>query len=294
MPCITAGTASGDSSMIDLPRSATLGDLRQRITVALDIQTPFFQLAVGASLLPLDESMVLDVAGVEDGTHVAVILGQRPLLPVLSPLFTVRLESSRRRLGFQRFSSAFTILYKLHVDLEKSCIKISLVRKNDTDHVEIDGQTGSCKGESGHWMTGSKPFQDQAFDHFELADILHDWMDRSVVISDVDKQYWSMPSDVTSPSSEGRDRSGWFVAPTSDCFELDVTAAFPASGNKGSHLHIARILVDASGNPVRAALYHAVNCSPADHLEKADPHEMASEGLSCLEEFDVTLAVGEA
>merc|ERR1712216_904170 len=93
----------------------------------------------------------------------------------------------------------------------------------------------------------------------------------------------------------GASDSGWFVAPSSDCFELYVNAPFPVSGQiEHAPLHIARVLVDASGSPVRAALYHEdanKNALPKDHVKKADVHDMAASGNFLLEEYDVMLTL---
>merc|ERR1719262_808393 len=133
MPCVTVETLSGYSKMVHLSNSATLGDLRGAIGNELDIPSKHLQLAVGAALLPHDGSMILESAGVEDGTRVSAIVRQCPPLPALSSTFKVELQSSRMRLGFRRNSSAFTMIYKLQVDVEKSLIWASLIRKNDTD-----------------------------------------------------------------------------------------------------------------------------------------------------------------
>merc|ERR1719161_1445709 len=96
--------------------------------------------------------MILESAGVEDGTRISAIVRQCPPLPALSSTFEVELKSSRMRLGFQRNSSAFTMIYKIQADIERSHISTSLIRKNDTDHFEFDGQKGSWKGDHGHWI----------------------------------------------------------------------------------------------------------------------------------------------
>lgn len=59
-------------------------------------------------------------------------------------------------------------------------------------------------------------------------------------------------------------------------------------------MHIARVLVDASGSPVRAALYHEDakrNVLPKDHVEKADVYDMAGANYFLLEEYDVMLTL---
>merc|ERR1719420_782551 len=99
-------------------------------------------------------------------------------------------------------------------------------------------------------------------------------MDRAQVVFDSEKQLWTMPSR----DAETKGEHGWFVAPSSECFELYVNAPFPISGPRslGSGLHIARVLIDASGNPVRAALYHwnpewkEGEVAAEDHMQKAD------------------------
>merc|ERR1719235_1695275 len=123
-------------------------------------------------------------------------------------------------------------------------------------------------------------------------------MDRAEVVFDSEKQLWTMPSKgaitkLTEDEEKQVGESGWFVAPSSDCFELYVNAPLPVSGlAERNPLHIARVLVDASGNPVRAAIYHEdckQNASPKDHVQKADVHDIAQGGNFLLEEFDVTL-----
>merc|ERR1712025_435319 len=129
-------------------------------------------------------------------------------------------------------------------------------------------------------------------------------MDRAEAVFDSEEQLWTMPSEgaltkLTEDEGEEEEVSenGWFVAPSSDCFELYVNAPFPVSGlAERNPLHIARVLVDASGNPVRAAIYHEdgkQNVSPKDHMQKADVHDIARGGNFLLEEFDVTLTNDE-
>jgi len=299
MPCVTVETLSGHSKIVDLSSSATLGDLRGAIGVELDVPSKYLQLAVGAALLPHDGSLALESAGVEDGTQVSAIVQQCPPLPALSSTFKVELKSSRMRLGFHRNSSKFTMVYELQVDVEKSLIWASVIRKDDTDHWEFDGNKGSWKGDRGHWMGGTTQIQEQPLPCFHLGDLLHDWMDRAEVVFDSEKQLWTMPSeDAITKLTEDEEgmqvgENGWFVAPSSDCFELYVNAPFPVSAlAERNPLHIARVLVDASGNPVRAAIYHEDserNVSPKDHVQKADVHDVARPFNFLLEEFDVTL-----
>jgi len=303
MPCVTVATLSGNSKIVDLSSSATLGDLRSAIGVELDVPSKYLQLAVGAALLPHDGSMVLESAGVEDGTHVSAIVQPRPPLPALSSTFKVELTSSRMRLGFHRNTSKFTMVYELQVDVEKSLIWASVMRKDDTDHWEFDGKKGSWKGDRGFWMSGTTQIQEQPLPCFHIGDLLRDWMDRAEAVFDSEKQLWTMPSEgaitkLTEDEEEiGEEKevgeNGWFVAPSSDCVELYVNAPFPVSAlNERNPLHIARVLVDASGNPVRAAIYHEddkQNVSPKDHVQKADVLDMARGGNFLLEEYDVTL-----
>lgn len=303
MLCVTVETLSGHSKIVDLSSSATLGDLRGAIGVELDVPSKYLQLAVGAALLPHDGSLVLESVGVEDGTQVSAIVQQCPPLPALSSTFKVELKSSRMRLGFHRNSSQFTMVYELQVDVEKSLIWASVIRKDDTDHWEFDGKKGSWRGDRGHWMSGTTQIQEQPLPCFHLGDLLRDWMARAEAVFDSEKQLWTMPSQgaitklTEDEDEQGEEEevgeNGWFVAPSSDCFELYVNAPFPVSGlAKHNPLHIARVLVDASGNPVRAAIYYDYgeqNVSPKDHVQKADVHDIARFGNFLLEEFDVTL-----
>lgn len=287
MPCVTVETLSGESKMVDLSSLTTLGDLRGAIGRELDVPAKHLQLAVGPLLLPHDESVMLEAAGVEDGARVSAIVRQCPPLPAIPSVFEVKLQSSRMRLGSNRNSSAFTMVYTIGLDVPKSHVQASVMRKNDTDHLEFDGQKGCWKGDRGHWMAGTTPIEEQPLACFHLGDVLRDWMDSAEVVFDSEKQLWSMPIDGALKKGE----LGWFVAPSSDCFELYVNAPFPVRAPHDS-LRIARVLVDASGNPVRAALYHENaknNVPPKDHLEKADVNDMSRDGNFLLEEFDVSL-----
>jgi len=306
MPCITVDTLSGHSVMVNLSSSATLNDLWGAIGAQLDVPSKHLQLSLGESLLPADKSIMLEAAGIESDTRISAIVRQGPSLPVLPNAFEVNLSSSRMRLGAHRNSSAFTMIYNLKVDVCKNHVQASVVRKSDTDHFEFDGHKGCWKGSHGHWMAGTTQIEEQALPCFDLKDVLRDWMDRAEVVMDVEKQLWTMPlGDVAKNEGDLPDENPktlfplqveWFVAPSSDCFELYVNAPFPVSGPRSSSLHIARILVDASGIPVRAALYHQDSNDrgtrkvvPSEHLEKADVQDMARAGNSLLEEYDVTL-----
>eukprot|EP00746_Dinoflagellata_sp_MGD_P002954 gnl/MRDRNA2_/MRDRNA2_105761_c0_seq1.p1 gnl/MRDRNA2_/MRDRNA2_105761_c0~~gnl/MRDRNA2_/MRDRNA2_105761_c0_seq1.p1 ORF type:complete len:326 (+),score=56.14 gnl/MRDRNA2_/MRDRNA2_105761_c0_seq1:108-980(+) len=289
--------------MVDLSSSATLGDLRGAIEVQLDVPSKYLQLAVGESLLPSDASMMLETAGIEADTRVSAIVRQHPLLPKLPNVFELKLNSSRMRLGMHRNSSAFTMIYTLKVDIPKSHVCSSLMRKNDTDHFEFDGQKGCSKGSHGHWMAGTTELQEHSIPCFELKEVLCGWMDRMEVIFDKEKQLWAMPSEgrnkaereTQTLTTKVADKDGWFVAPTPDCFELYVNAPFPVSG-KCSSLYVSRILIDASGFPIRAALYHLDEVrnigpkEPREHIEKADVDDMARHGNTALEEYDVALS----
>jgi hypothetical protein len=275
--------------MVDLSSAATLGDLKGAIEVQLDVPSKYLQLAVGESLLPSDRSMMLEAAGVEAGTRVSVIVRQHPPFPCLPDSFELKLNSSRMRLGYNRNSSAFTMIYTVNVDLPKSHVRTSLMRKNDTDFYEFDGQKGCWSGSHGHWMAGTTQIQEQAMPCFVVSDILRPWMDNVEVVLDKEKQLWTIPSE----DSKKADKVGWFVAPSSECFELYVNAPFKALPESHNELYVARVLIDASGFPVRAALYHkdgnSNSTEPKEHLEKADVEDMARHGNYALEEYDVTL-----
>jgi hypothetical protein len=198
------------------------------------------------------------------------------------------------------------MLYELQVDVEKSLIGATMMGKSDSDHIQFYGKKGSWNSEHGHWMAGTTQIEEQPLPCFHLGDLLRDWMDRAEVVFDSEKQLWTMPSEgaTTKLAEDGEKQgerkevggNGWFVAPSSDCFELYVNAPFPVSGRTvRNRIRIARVLVDALGNPMRAAIYHEddeqnhENVSPRGHVKKADVHYMAQPGNFLLEEYDVTL-----
>jgi len=290
MLTIAAETLDGRPVTVECPSSATVGDLRRSIGASLDVPYQQLQLTVGSSLLPADESALLEAAGIEDGTRVSAVVRSRPPLPALADTLKVELLSSRMRLGSRRNSSAFTMIYTLQMDLVKSSVHACMMRKNDNDVVELDGRKGTCKGQRGHWMAGDTQVDEAPLFSFDLAEVLHQWMDKAEVISDSAKQLWTLPSE----GMDLKGSEGWFVAPSADCVELYVDAPFPVSnpgaGSKAS-LRIGRVLLDASGSPVRAALYHTRNSNveTQELMPKADVEDMARDGDTSFEEYDVKL-----
>jgi len=272
--------------------SSTLGDLRARISAAFSVSPRHFKLILETIVLPADDAIMLEKAGVFDGARLTVVHGPRPPNMEIPLKFMFQLVSSRVRLGYHCFSSSFSIVYEFTVDVAANHLSGKVIRKSDTDEVEIDGKLGCSKGARGHWMAGSTSFQ-HAWPTFDLAALLRKHIDEAEIVLEPELRLWDGIQD---QDVHTRSRcEGWFVAPSPDCIELSVDSEFPLSADEVS---LARVLINSAGHPLRVALFHNggepyCHRTPTAALlpgqfPKADPAAIARAGDPVYEEYDVT------
>jgi len=279
---VAVSTLSGQAAEVELRSAATVGELRAAVWSAfgLDSGSSELRLALGDVVLAAGDAAPISEVGVVDGSRITAVLRARTRLMPVPPHFRVVLTSSRRRLGFNSFSSAFTECYHITVNAQASRISGVFVRKNDSDKIEIDGQLGKRSGTTGHWMTGDRVFESDVAT-FDLAPLLTEWADRIEEVPEDEPHVWVEPGLAEPPH--------WFAA-VCGCTELRVDLLVPVLP-RGDPIVLARLLVDAEGRPVRAALCDAGDRH--DHeprpegVRRANPQDMARGGQASLEEFDV-------
>jgi len=285
---VVALTLSGQRTVVPVRADATLGDIKDAIAAQLAV--PSRELVIAHDTIPLDclHRLAFDDVGIEIGAEINVVYRPFPPLIELPSQFHINLVSTRRRLGKGVYSSAFHILYNLKMDLENSSLSASVSRKNDTDTVAMNGKTGIRSGETQHWMTGSQPFEYQG-PCFDLKALISQWFQRCEPVHNPDLQLWT--------TNEVAETDGWFLRPKEECFELYVNAPLPGL-TRTPDLRLARVLLNTSGRPIRAALNHAREESPrrrrdddkgGDCVRSANPMDMARDGQSACEEYDVAV-----
>jgi len=287
---ITASMLSGRSCSFTAFEHDSMLQLRHRISAGLGLEQCSMHLAHnGNALSESDRVSTVGEAGLVDGSHVEVGVRSWTKPMQVPPRCCLTLEARKRYA-----SSAFTIRYVFAVDVANSEVGVQMWRKNDHDTYQFNTVLGTCKGRRQHWMCGDTPSERELGVSWPLADMLQDWLLHAMPVFAEADRFWKLPAEVevADPAEDkasitakrrGWERynaeefesarpiaspnvPGWFVAPSNDCTELVVNTSL-------SVIQLLRVLVDAQGRPVRAAVFTA--CPNHDQVE----------------EYDVTLAV---
>jgi len=277
---ITAAMMSGHSVSTSLPSQSSIAQLQQALveTFGLDVRGGDMHIIFGGCDLAEGNSevMTLEQAGLMDGAHVDVGIKSWTRPMQIPPCLELELYGMRAAK-----SSAFTIRYNLHFNLPENEFRAEFWRKNDHDKVKINTLAGTLQGTRQHWMAGDAPHESKLDINMPLATLLADWTAKCQPVFDQADRFWKTPEEIANARSTPkptpharRRRSGfditeckplygspdWFALPSTDCTELIVNAT------PMCNMTIFRVLLDADGCPIRAALL--ADCPNHDQVEE--------------------------
>lgn len=224
--------------------------------------------------VPLQQATTLGDTNICDGDRITVVhAGFEPLVP-LPEFFKLSLTSVRERLH-RGYSSAFTIVYKIEANIPEGRMSIEPWRKNDHDKTVYDCKACIKKCMTSHWMSGQRT-HDSKLDDDPLSSFVASWSAPCIRVKEASERFWRNTDALeTHPNPEFDDDEkqdypnhnavpGWFVALSEDCIELMVDV--PILGRNS----ICRLLIDAEGRPVRAALKGCKASSSHQDIEEYD------------------------
>eukprot|EP00930_Biecheleria_cincta_P082595 TRINITY_DN72304_c0_g1_i1.p1 TRINITY_DN72304_c0_g1~~TRINITY_DN72304_c0_g1_i1.p1 ORF type:complete len:329 (+),score=39.79 TRINITY_DN72304_c0_g1_i1:49-987(+) len=228
--------------------------------------------------VPLQQATTLVDTNICDGDRITVVhAGFEPLVP-LPDFFELTLTSVRERFG-RRYSTAFVIVYKIEANIPEGRMIIEPWRKNDHDRTVYDCKAGIVESMTSHYMCGESTAETPLADD-PLSAFAASWAAPCTRVTEDSERFWRWPvvSDSDSDAYEaapdrGRDDDkpqlypkrhavpGWFVAPSEDCTEVMVDLPIvPATrrhivpATRRQNVSIRRLLLDAEGRPLRAAV----------------------------------------
>jgi hypothetical protein len=200
--------------------------------------------------------------GLNSGDQITVMNnGFVPLVP-LPNSFVLNLTSIRQRFR-GRYSSSFTVLYKIRGSLSAEWLYFEPWRKNDHDKLLFDHQAGIMVAETSHWMAGSSTHRTSLGELNPLGKLSEAWCSPPVrIVQDADR-FWltdrssdtlveeiDVDGDQTRPNYQAV--PGWFIAPSEHLNEIEVSVPLPS--RDACSTRIIRLLIDQKGEPVRAAV----------------------------------------
>jgi hypothetical protein len=248
---IHVATVGGRSAELAMAPSATIVELRGLVEGALGLPAWQQQLFLDSGEIGIaggvaEEMATLEDLGVRDESAVNVIA--RGPIPLPSSPFSLTLtnftyRNSKRHLSFPPF---FTIRFVINVYPAEDEIVIEVWRKDDHDQFTINTIDGTMRGVRGHLHAGDLHVSSSVDFKGGLPDLMHSWTDKLVPVLESDERIWSVPQML-------RDRPESvqpFVAPSADCREFIVSDKKLIATLAG----VERVLLNAEGRPVRAAL----------------------------------------
>jgi len=288
---ITASMLSGRSFSFTVFDHDSMLQLRHGISAALGLEHRSTHLFHDGHDLSESDALTVGAAGLVDGSHLEVGVRSWTKPMQVPPHCCLTLEARKRYA-----SSAFIVRYVIRVDVPNSEVRMEMWRKNDHDTYTFNTALGTCKGRRQHWMCGDTPSESQLGVSRLLADLMQDWLLQAMPVFAEADRFWKLPAEVEEADStevQGSARSpdltqrrsarriprqqskdfesarpnaspivpGWFVAPSSGCTELVVNTSL-------SVITLLRVLVDAQGLPVRAAVF--TECPNHDQVEEYD------------------------
>jgi len=289
--------------------STTVVDLCRQLALKLDIPVWSQQLFVAGQRLPLftDEGSpcVLKDVGLRTGTHVEVMCSPQ-FCPLLPPRFRILLHPVPGEVVARGSSDVFS--YSMKVDMNGNTVTVEIVGNYQTDVGNIDTLAGTMDITRGHWYIGPTYESRDLGTEERLPKVFERWCSRLVVVTDDSACLWRRPSrfyrcrssgiagivpatprgprpvlpclDSEGSVQEDRYLRGRFRAPDAGCTEFLADVSLPGRGfGLGEHV-LARVLVNADGLPVRAAICAGLKTSLFSRKK-----------VEVLEEWSVTLQI---
>lgn len=205
--------------------------------------------------------------GICDGDRVTVMHGGSVDVPPLPSVFDLTFTSARERLRMRRYSSAFSIVHKMHVNTPAGILRHEPWRKNDHDSIAYDVIRRTKTLSSGHWMTGtSQNVIDLPEDSDPIGNFLQSWPKQVTPVWDPCDRFWrscdaKISDDVVLDEASKDDSHpiypdvpGMFVLPSENCVEVHTDIPVGTFENLSISRKVVRLLLDENGTPIRAAL----------------------------------------
>jgi hypothetical protein len=281
---LTGTMLSGREVSVTLPSQSFVAQLRCAFADAFGLEQhgEGLRMIFGSrDLSEVEGQLTLEEAGLVHGSRLEV--GLRSWVRPMEVPAKCRLTLQGRR---RCRSSAFIIRYELTIDVPGNRIQAEKWRKHDHDYFDIDTFAGTTTGYRGHWMCGNTDVRDKLSIHdVALADMLEQWIGQcKPVFSEADR-FWKSSDSLDNDTHKGarQDKSqhvlarvddcdifqnkpqghapDWFAAPSPECTELIVNAKLP-------FMDLLRVLLDAKGRPIRAAVF--AGCPNHDLVEEYD------------------------
>jgi len=276
---------SGKSGAFSVCASASVPKVCTIIESLVGIPANCQQWLVDGTDVTFQQAPTMADIGLQTGDKITVIhVGYVPLLP-LPDVFTLTLTSVRQRLR-QRYSSAFTIIYRLRAHIPEGWLQFEPWRKNDHDELLYDLSADVVESSRSHWMSGTTTHRRPLRGEDPLGDLRRGWRSMQKRVTQEEELFWllagsetnqeegdaePLPVDYDEKEQTRPNRSavpGWFVAPSHDCVEIEVTVPLPDGRT------VIRLLLDRDGQPVRAAV---------KGCQMVGLHEDIEEYVICLE-----------
>lgn len=264
-------TLSGNSGTVWSYPSALVQSVCCAIEKKLGIAAASQQWLVGGDEVDFRRAATMAETSLASGTSITVVhTGFMPLVP-LGEAFALELTSVRQRIR-TGYSSAFVVIFKISGNTSGGWMHFEPWRKNDHDKFTFDIHNDTLEAETSHWMCGTSPSTRSLDGEDPLSKLRQAWCSGRQMSKD-DERFWLPASahdadkdDDNLPAARrqllglgSKDQEqtrpdhmavpGWFVAPDEDCIEIETDIPLLNSGKR-----IIRILINRSGEPVRAAL----------------------------------------
>mmetsp|Transcript_152366 Transcript_152366/g.277220 ORF Transcript_152366/g.277220 Transcript_152366/m.277220 type:complete len:328 (-) Transcript_152366:157-1140(-) len=268
----TVSSLSGNGGTVFAAPSDALQELLARVQELVVVPADCQRWLLDQKEISLKGAARLADTEIRDGDHVTVThAGSVDLLPLPST-FNLTLTSVRERFKPARYSSAFSILHKIHVNAPAGVMRHELWRKNDHDSISYNVNSRTKTLAHGHWMSGTqKTVRDLPENVDPIGVFVQAWPKRATPVWDPSERFWRSPDVNTSDDtgimsdkySKGDEQQshpnyaavrGWFIMPSDSCVE--ICAALPVGSIEEPSLSqkVIRLLLDESGTPIRAAL----------------------------------------
>jgi len=285
-------TVSGKSAALSTCSSASIEEVCAAIDELIGVPTDCQQWVVDGEEISLHECRVLADTQICHGDVITVAHSGFVPLGRLPETFRLDLTSARERFS-SRYSSAFTIIYKVYANVPEGRMSLEPWRKNDHDRCVYDTKAGTVTSMQGHWMAGSSESTTPLSGNDPLGALAGAWHGPAKRIQKESELFWRGASGSDKKEKEeheewrGRDDEeeqtspnysavpGWFTLPSEDCAEIEVN--LPFAGKR-----ISRLLIDGEGRPVRAAMHGCKLGMLHQDIEEYDVQIRAVDATECI------------
>eukprot|EP00933_Yihiella_yeosuensis_P027406 TRINITY_DN21309_c0_g1_i1.p1 TRINITY_DN21309_c0_g1~~TRINITY_DN21309_c0_g1_i1.p1 ORF type:complete len:316 (+),score=60.02 TRINITY_DN21309_c0_g1_i1:144-1091(+) len=245
-------TMAGESKVLKISASTPLQNALAAVEKLLGIPANTQRWLAGTEEVKIRQASVLADTTLCDGDSITVVSGFTPLQP-LPTCFVLEFRTVRER----GCSSAFIMWHLLRGDISNRKLRIEPWRKNDHDTFDYDFKADKVQASTCHWMGGTKTSEGNLGGKDFLDAVVKGW-DATFALPVDESERWWLPGGVEpthTPSKASGEYPkydavpGWFIEPEEGCVELKVDIPLPPREHK-----VVRILINADGKPLRAAL----------------------------------------